>query len=101
MLHVSAALDHLADELVVRKAHSDSVERRSPLAPKSVQRVAVAALLRLKNKRAPPFKSGASLQIFQRNGIPAPRIHHWTPRCMQAQLRKSAERDRNQQDREH
>jgi hypothetical protein len=45
--HVSATLDHLADQLVLREAKCDAVERRSTLTAHVVKRMAVATLLGL------------------------------------------------------
>src|SRR5262245_16035370 len=63
--HVTATLDHLANELILGKTKSNTVEGRPALATNAVQRMAVAALFCLKNNSAPAFESRASLQILR------------------------------------
>src|SRR5580658_5888977 len=48
--HVATALDHLADELVLRKLDGHSIQLRPSLASRAAQRVAVVTLLGLKNE---------------------------------------------------
>src|SRR5215813_12315437 len=43
--HVAASLNHLANELVVRESHSDTVQGGPPLATHVAKSVAIAALL--------------------------------------------------------
>jgi hypothetical protein len=50
--HVAAPLNHLADELIRRQPDRDRVECWSSLATELAERVAVVALLRLKNERS-------------------------------------------------
>src|SRR5262245_9413392 len=50
--HVAAALDDLADELVLGEAHGHVVQRGPALAPAIVERMAVAALLHLEDEGA-------------------------------------------------
>src|ERR1700751_516249 len=99
--HVSATLDHLADQLVVREAKCDAVERRSALAAHVIKRMAVATLLSLEDQSAPAFECSASLQIFRRDRDAAPSVHDWTPGRMKAQVRQTAQHHRNQQNREN
>jgi hypothetical protein len=47
--HLAAALEHLSDQLIVCLAPCDVIERRATLATLATQRVAVAALLVLKD----------------------------------------------------
>jgi hypothetical protein len=54
--HVSAALDHLAYQLVLRKLHSDGVQRRAPLTALPFKGMAVMTLLGLENESALPLK---------------------------------------------
>src|SRR6516162_586065 len=99
--HVTATLDHLTNELVLRKVYGDAVERRATPASNAFERMAVAALLRLENERAPAFESRTSLQISRRNRLTTPRVHHRTPWRVLTQFCKGAKRDRSQQYREH
>ena len=48
--HVAAALDHLADELILRELYSDSIQIWATLSAGVAERMAVVALLRLKNE---------------------------------------------------
>lgn len=58
--HVPSALNHLPDELICRESRRDEVERRSSLAACVAQRVAVPALLFLKDERASPLDRGTT-----------------------------------------
>jgi hypothetical protein len=49
--HIAAALQHLAHELVLRQSGCDRIEGRASLAAALPKRVAVVALLRLKDQR--------------------------------------------------
>src|ERR1700751_5959586 len=49
--HVPAALNPLADKLVLRKSHGHTVQSRPPLPATFSKRMAVAALLHLKDQR--------------------------------------------------
>src|ERR1700689_2503121 len=60
--HIAAALNHLADELVLREPRGNAVEGRTTLASRIAERMAVAALLALKNKRALSLKSRCSMK---------------------------------------
>src|SRR5271165_3526401 len=99
--HVSATLDYLADQLVLREAKCDAIERRSALATHVIKRMAVATLLGLENQSASALERRAFLQIFGRDRHAAPCVHHRTPGRMQAQLRQTAQHYRNQQNREN
>src|SRR5215475_7720842 len=48
--HVSASLNHLADELVLREPHCDRVKRGPSLAAQIPKSMAIAALLGLENQ---------------------------------------------------
>ena len=53
--HVSPALDHLSDKLVLCELNSNTVQRRPALASLPRKRVAVMALLGLENESALPL----------------------------------------------
>src|SRR5262249_61713884 len=72
--HVPAALDHLADQLILREPHRDAVQRGPALTTRAAQRVAVAALLELQDQRSVPLESGPSLQILLRDRLAPPRL---------------------------
>ena len=59
--HVSASLNDLADKLVLREAHSNAVERRASLSAEFAERVAIAALLGLKDECPLSLKSGGAM----------------------------------------
>jgi hypothetical protein len=84
--HISAALDHLSDQLILGKAQSNAIERRSALPSLAIQRMAIVALLCLENQRTSPLESRACSQIFRWDWQAAPGVHHWTPRRVLAQL---------------
>src|ERR1700756_894 len=95
--HVTAALNHLADELILREPHGDAVQHRASLPADSSKGVAVAALLNLQNQRALALKRGCTVQKFFRNRITTPGVHVRTPRCESSEVGKGPERDRDQQ----
>src|SRR5207245_1921602 len=45
-------------------------------------------LLRLEDERAVPFERGASLEVFLRNRLAAPRVHHGAPGRVRAETRQ-------------
>src|SRR3984885_6778281 len=61
--HVAAALNHLPNELVLRQPNGNAVQGWSPLSTRVAKRVAVAALLDLKNERALTFKRRRALNV--------------------------------------
>ena len=67
--HIAAALDDLADQLILREPDGDGVERRPAFAAVAVQRMAVVALLDLKHERPLPLQRRASLQILRGNRL--------------------------------
>src|SRR5262249_1459285 len=77
--HVSAALNRLADELIARHASRDAVQRRASLAARAANRMAIAALLDLKNQSALTFDRRSALEVLDRNRVAAPRVHDGTP----------------------
>ena len=76
----------------------DAVERGPALSPALTERVAVAALLRLKHERALPLERGRPAQHRLGNGIAAPGVHVRTPRRELGEARERPERDGDQQD---
>ena len=66
--HVAAALNHLANQLIVRQSHGHRVQSRAALSALIVQGVAVVALLHLENQRALPLERGPAVQKLGRNG---------------------------------
>src|SRR6266853_338759 len=70
--HVAAALDHLSNQLILRQPHGHRVERRAALSPLIAERVAVVALLHLKNQGALPLERGPVVQKLRRNRNAAP-----------------------------
>ena len=58
--HVSAALEHLAHQLIASQTNSDGIERRSPLSTGSAERVTIVALLLLKYQSALNLKRRSS-----------------------------------------
>src|SRR2546427_11669144 len=86
--HVAATLDDLPDQLILSQPHGDSVERRATLPTRLVERMTVPALLRLEDERAVPFERGASLEVFLRNRLAAPRVHRGAPGRMRAETRQ-------------
>src|ERR1700740_209127 len=77
--HIATALNHLADELVLREPHGNAVERRAPLSAELTERMAIAALLHLKHESPLPLKCGGAMQKSFRHGIAAPGVHVRTP----------------------
>ena len=82
--HIAAALDDLPHELIPGEAKGHLIERRSALASLAVERMAVAALLRLEDEGASPLQRRTPVEIFLRDRHAAPRVHHRAPRCVQA-----------------
>src|ERR1700722_17908046 len=99
--HIAAALDNLTNQLILRKPHSNCVERRTALSALIAQRVAVVALLRLENQSALPFKRRTVVEKFRWNRYGAPRIHNRAPRRVSGEARKCSESNRYEQNREH
>jgi hypothetical protein len=80
--HVAAALNDLANELVLREQESDLVESGSAFTAFIAERMAVVALLELKDERALTLERRAILQELLWNGIAAPGVHNGTPGSM-------------------
>src|SRR5580700_7746273 len=95
--HISASLDHLADELVLREPDRDTIESGASLPSALLKRMTVAALLRLKDERALPLQGGCAVQKSRRQGGAAPGVHLRTPRRVLRQMGKRSERNREQQ----
>src|SRR5713101_3451503 len=99
--HIAVALDDLSDELILGEPHRHLIERRPTLPPALTERVTVATLLRLKNRRATPFECGAADQIRARYGSATPRIHDRAPWRIGSQSGERTERHRDDQYHEH
>src|SRR5262245_61773905 len=78
--HVAAALDRLPYKLVGRHSGRDPIQRRASPATGAADRVAVATLLHLKDQRTLTFERRTAFEELHRHRIPAPSVHHWTPR---------------------
>src|SRR5260370_40778490 len=74
--HVAAALDHLADQLVVREPDSDAIEPGPALSSPLVERMTVAALLELQDQRPMYLHRRPAFKVLLREGTAAPRVHH-------------------------
>src|ERR1700739_2091431 len=96
--HVSSALDHLADELVLSELESDAIQSRSPLTSLSVQCVTVVALLHLENESALPLERRPVLQKFRRDGLAAPCVHLRTPRGISSEMSEGGEHNGDKRD---
>src|SRR6266699_5250717 len=88
--HVSAALNYLANELVLREPHGDTVESGTSLPAHVSKGMTVAALLDLQHQRTLPLKCGCAMNKSIRHGIATPRIHVWTPGCEPGQMGEGA-----------
>src|SRR5262249_5456650 len=95
--HVTAALDHLANQLILGEPHRDAVQGWPSLAAGASQGMAVAALLGLEDERALSLERAGMTQQFFRNWIAAPRVHVRTPGCRLREMGKCSKRDRDQQ----
>src|SRR5580765_7529945 len=72
--HVTAALQHLPDQLVWRQPNRHGIETWAALAALAAETVAVAALFRLKHDCALTFECGTTLKIFRRHRHAAPGV---------------------------
>lgn len=81
-------LDHLADKLVLRKTHSDTVQSWTSLRPTLTKRMTLAALLHLKDQRALSLKCGTAMQELLRHMITIPSVHVRTPGCESRKMRE-------------
>src|SRR5271155_1352342 len=99
--HVSAALDHLPDELVPGKPHGNAIQRWPPLSARVAKRVAVAALLDLKHQRPLPLKCGRAMNITVGYWVAAPGVHMRTPGRELGESSKGAESDCDHQHGNH
>jgi hypothetical protein len=74
--HIAAALQCLANELVLSESCSHCVERRAALAACPCEHVAIAALFALKHERSLEFHGRPASQEFLRNRLTA-RLGAW------------------------
>src|SRR5579859_2822111 len=84
--HVSASLQHLADELVIGKPCRHVVQCGSALYTHPADHVAVPALLLLKHNLPLSAQRGGRMHIAGRNRVSAPRQHLRTPRRVGSQV---------------
>jgi hypothetical protein len=98
--HVSPTLDHLADKLIFREAQSNTVECRSALTSLVMERMTVVTLFGLENQGTVALQSRPPLEVFCRNRLAAPGIHHGTPGCVLPEMSQGAEADCDQKNRE-
>src|SRR6266852_1836913 len=96
--HISSALDHLADQLVLSELKSDAIQSRPSLTSLPVQGMTVVALLHLKNESALPLERGPVLQEFCRDWLAAPRVHLRTPRSISGEMSEGGEHNGDKQD---
>src|SRR5262245_1292916 len=96
--HVAATLNHLTNQLVLRQAHGDAVERRTSLAATLIERMTIAALLRLKHERALSLECGRPVEECCGHRLTAPRAHLGTPWSVLGETRKRTENEGDQQD---
>src|SRR5579863_7285717 len=94
--HVAAALQNLADELVLREPRGYRVQRRTALAAAMIQRVAVVALLFLENSRSLAFQGRSTAQEFVWNRLAAPGVHLRAPGRVSGEAGERPQRDRDQ-----
>ena len=99
--HVAAALQHLADHLVLGHPRRNRVQRRPAQPACSAQGVAVAALLVLQHQRALPLQRRTAREILHRRRIARPCRHDRTPRRIRAQVRKNPQRHSYQRKHQH
>src|SRR5580704_14470487 len=82
------SLDYLVDELILSKPYGNTVQSRTSLSAQLPKRMAVAALLDLKNERALALKRSCAVQKSLRHGITAPGIHVRAPGRVAGEMRK-------------
>src|SRR5712664_1690073 len=96
--HISSALDHLADQLVLSELKSDAIQSRPSLTSLPVQGMTVVALLHLEDESALPLERGPVLQEFRRNGLAAPCVHLRTPRSKSGEMSEGGEHNGDKED---
>src|SRR6266702_8191476 len=78
--HVAAALEDLPDKLILRETRRDKIQSRTTLSANACNRVAVTALLRLKDDSALPLERAEIVRITDWDrGTAAPCIHFRAP----------------------
>src|SRR6266852_2563835 len=86
--HVASTLDHLPNQLVLGQPYSHGVESRAAPSALVAERMAVVALLHLKNEGPLPLECRTVVQKLGRNGVTAPCVHDGAPRCMFSEARE-------------
>src|SRR5262249_26077833 len=87
----AAALDYLADQLVLRESHGDAIEGRTTLPAALTDGMAVAALLDLEDKRTLPLNCGGAMKELFWNRVTAPSVHVRAPRRVASEVRECSE----------
>src|SRR5689334_12082778 len=77
--HVAAALNHLADQLVLCQPYGHAVETGASLPALLSKGMAVSALLGLKHERALPLKCSCAMYESLRHRITTPGVHVRAP----------------------
>src|SRR5258705_945432 len=78
--HVAAALEDLPDQLILRETCRDKIQSRTTLSANACNRVAVTALLRLKDDSPLPLERAEIVCVTDGDrGITAPCIHLRAP----------------------
>jgi hypothetical protein len=95
--HVAPSLNNLPDELIRSEAYGDGVQSGTPLPTQLSKRMAVAALLDLKDERTLPLKRGRTVQISLGDRVAAPGVHVRTPRSKSREMRECSQCYRYQQ----
>src|SRR3954469_14713761 len=94
--HVSAALNYLPNELIVRQSSGHCVECRTTLAAFAIEAVTISALLALNKQRALEFQTRTALNVFDGRWCTAPRLHVWRPRRERPKISEYARRKKCQ-----
>ena len=99
--HVTSALHHLPDKLVIGHMGGNGIEGRAAQSAGAANRVAVAALLILKDDRTLTFERRPIVQVTGRNHVGRPRIHDRAPGCIGAEPREDSQAHRDHHKRQH
>src|SRR4029077_13474985 len=99
--HVAATLNHLADQLILRKPHGDAVECWTSLSAKFTERMAIAALFDLKHESSLPLKRSAAMQKVVGYGVTAPSVHVRAPRRIASEMGERSQDYGDQQNRQN
>src|SRR5271170_901521 len=84
--HVTSTLHHLADHLVVGHMDSDVIKCGAAQSALAANRMAIAALLVLKDDRALAFERRAVVKIARGDRVARPRVHDRAPWSVGAEI---------------